>query len=301
MNRSHWILVTAISVVTLGASSTAYAQDTGGTAGVGGSAGATTTTTTTPAPAATATTTTATSTPSRAEHVDHDRSDRSDRVEHVEHVRHDDDDPDHEGVVGHFGVGYLGVSQLPIAAGLPGGAGGTVTRDNVTAPVIGVRYWLNRGLGLDLGVGFGITSGSTQTVTGGVDRSTDSPSRLGFAFHGGVPLAFAHGKHYSFTVIPEATVGFTNGTIKVTNSPDVDLSGFRLDLGGRVGAEIYFGFIGIPQLSLQGSVGVFVRREAWKAKQGDNSASVGETTFATSVQSDPWALFVNNISAFYYF
>ncbi|MDB4992714.1 MAG: hypothetical protein JWM74_146 [Myxococcaceae bacterium] len=289
MNRSHWILVTAVSVVTLGASSTAYAQDTGGTAGVGGSAGATTTTTTTPtpppAPAATATTTTATTTPAKVERVE----------------QHDDGDPDHEGVVGHFGVGYLGVSQLPIAAGFPGGGATTVARDNVNAPVIGVRYWLNRGLGLDLGVGFGITSGSTQVVAAGVDRSTDSPSRLGFAVHGGVPLAFAHGKHYSFTVIPEATVGFTSGTIKVTNAPDIDLSGFRLDLGGRVGAEIYFGFIGIPQLSLQGSVGLFFRREAWKAKQDTTSASVGETTFATSVQSDPWALFVNNISAFYYF
>jgi hypothetical protein len=288
MNRAHWILGTAISVVTLGAASTAYAQDTSGNVGVGGSAGATTTTTPPPAattppppPAATATTTTATTTAPK--------------------VEHEDGDPDHEGVVGHFGVGYLGVSQLPIASGLPGGAAGTVVRDNVNAPVIGVRYWLNRGLGLDLGVGFGITGGSTQVVSGGVDRSVDSPSRLGFAFHGGVPLAFAHGKHYSFTVIPEATVGFTNGTIKVNGAPDVDLSGFRLDLGGRVGAEIYFGFIGIPQLSLQGSVGLFFRREAWKAKQGDTSASVGETTFATSVQSDPWALFVNNISAFYYF
>jgi hypothetical protein len=289
MNRSRVIFFgAAISVVSFGAARTAHAQDTGGT--VGGTAGASTTTTVT-APAATTppppppTTTTATTTTPKVEHVE----------------QHDDGDPDHEGVVGHFGVGYLGVSQLPIASGLPGGAAGTVARDNVNAPVIGVRYWLNRGLGLDLGVGFGITSGSTQVVAGGVDRSTDSPSRLGFAVHGGVPLAFAHGKHYSFTVIPEATVGFTNGTIKVTNAPDVDLSGFRLDLGGRVGAEVYFGFIGIPQLSLQGSVGLFFRREAWKAKQGDTSASVGETTFATSVQSDPWALFVNNISAFYYF
>jgi hypothetical protein len=297
MNRSRWILVTAINLVAfgaaLGAARTAHAQDpAGGSAGVGGTAAGTATATAatpaptmapppTPPPAATATTETTTTTPAAKSH--------------------DDDDPDHEGVVGHFGVGYLGVSQLPIAAGAPTGAGGTLTRDNVNAPVIGVRYWLNRGLGLDLGVGFGITSGSTQVVAGGTDRSTDSPSRLGFALHGGVPLAFAHGKHYSFTVIPEATMGVTSGSIKVAGAPDIDLSGFRFDIGARVGAELYFGFIGIPQLSLQGSVGLFARRESWKFKQGDTSASVGENTFATSVQSDPWALFVNNVSAFYYF
>lgn len=206
-------------------------------------------------------------------------------------------------MINHFAVGYLGVSQLPIAAGAATGTGAnaTVARDNVNAPVIGVRYWLNRGVGLDLGVGLGITTGSSQTVGPGTDRSTDSPSRFALAFHGGVPLAFAHGRHYSFTVIPETNIGFTSGTLKVPNGTDIDLSGFRFDLGARVGAEIYFGFIGIPQLSLQGSVGLFLRREAFKAKQGDKSSSVGETSFATSVQSDPWALFVNNVSAFYYF
>jgi hypothetical protein len=210
----------------------------------------------------------------------------------------DDDLPDHQRFVGRFAVGYFGVSQLPIAAT----TGTALARDNVNAPVVGVRWWMKENLGLDLGLGFGMSGGSTETVNGGTTTTTDKASKLGLAVHGGVPLAFAHGKHYSFLVVPELTVGFATGTIKPGGgAPDIDLSGFKLDLGGRVGAEIHFGFIGVPELSLQGSVGLFFRREAYKAKVGDNSASDGTTTLGTSVQNDPWALFVNNISAFYYF
>ena len=132
---------------------------------------------------------------------------------------------------------------------------------------------------------------------------TDAPSSLAFALHGGVPLAFAHGKHYSFELIPELNAGFTSGTIKsaVATTPDVNLSGFRLDLGARVGAEIYFGFIGVPQLSLQASVGAYFTHQAWKVSQGATSESVTATTLGTTVQDAPWAIFVNNISALYYF
>jgi hypothetical protein len=74
-----------------------------------------------------------------------------------------------------------------------------------------------------------------------------------------------------------------------------------MPIASAIGAEIHFGFIGIPELSLEGTVGVFVRRETFKVKQDNNSASDGTTSFGTSVQSDPWAIFANNISAFYYF
>jgi len=56
--------------------------------------------------------------------------------------------------------------------------------------------------------------------------------------------------------VPEGTIAFANGTIKsppagTATVPDQELRGFKLDLGARAGAEIHFGFIGIPQLSLQ--------------------------------------------------
>jgi hypothetical protein len=218
----------------------------------------------------------------------------------------DSNTPDHEGVIGHFAVGYMGISQLPIggfgAAG-GGGAAAAFAQNTITAPVIGVRYWLNRMIGIDGGIGFGLASGGTAVNNGNTEVDTDQPSSLGFALHGGVPLAFSHGKHYSFELIPEANVGFTSGTIKAAaaNTPDTNLSGFRLDLGARVGTEIYFGFIGIPQLSLQASVGAYFTHQAWKVSQGNTSESITATTLGTSVQGAPWAIFVNNISALYYF
>ena len=218
----------------------------------------------------------------------------------------DDNTPDHERVIGHFGVGYMGISQLPIAGiGAAGGAGGAaLTKGTVTAPVIGVRYWFSRMIGLDAGVGFGLASGGTTTDPGtGTTVSTDNPSSLGAALHGGVPFAFANGKHYSFELVPELNVGFTSGTIKsaAAGGPDTNLSGFRLDVGARVGGEFYFGFIGIPQLALQASVGAYFSHQAWKASVGNASVSANTNALGTSVQSDPWALFVNNISALYYF
>lgn len=218
-------------------------------------------------------------------------------------AKDDDNTPDHERLIGHFGVGYMGISQLPIA-GVGGGAAAALTKNTVTAPVIGVRYWFSRMVGVDAGIGFGLASGGTTTDPGtGTTVSTDNPSSLGAALHGGVPLAFAHGKHYSFELVPEANVGFTSGTIKAAaaGGPDTNLSGFRLDVGARVGGEFYFGFIGIPQLALQASVGAYFSHQAWKASIGNASVSANTNALGTSVQSDPWALFVNNISALYYF
>jgi hypothetical protein len=218
-----------------------------------------------------------------------------------------EEDPtsDHEKVVGHIGVGYFGLTNIPIAGAA---AGGLPARQNVPAPVIGVRYWFAEKIGLDLGLGLGLASSSQETITGPNTVSQDRPSVFAAAIHGGVPLVFAHQKHYKFLLVPELNIGFATSTETPNPAPpgtgDITRTGFHLDLGARIGSEIHFGFIGVPQLSLQATVGVFARRDAWKVKQDvgnqTNSASVGETSFGTSVQGDPWAIFVNNISAIYY-
>ncbi|MDB4943755.1 MAG: hypothetical protein JWP97_3289 [Labilithrix sp.] len=222
--------------------------------------------------------------------------------------RAEEEDPtsDHEKVVGHIGVGYLGLTNLPIATG---GTGGIPARGNVAAPVIGVRYWLGEKIGLDLGLGLGVTGGSTEVVSGNTTTTTDLAGVFGLSFHGGVPIALAHQKHYKFLVIPELNVGFATQTETPAanaggQAGDITRNGFHLDVGGRVGSEIHFGFIGVPQLSLQATVGLLFARNAWKVKQDvgnqTNSASAGETSLGTTVQGDPWAIFVNNISAIYY-
>ncbi len=207
----------------------------------------------------------------------------------------EDGTADHEKVVGHFAVGYLGTAVIPFPAvgGQPAG---------LSAPVIGGRYWLNRQMGIDAGLGLAFIAGATEAPAGTGTTTTDKPTRFGVLLHGGVPFALATGKHFTFEAIPELNIGLATATTKGTGgAPDTSHSGFRLDLGARVGAEIQFGFINIPQLALQGSVGLYISRASSSSTAGGSTTSDGTTSILTTVQNDPWALFTNSISALYYF
>jgi len=207
---------------------------------------------------------------------------------------------DHDLFVKHLAVGYFGVASLPIAAS--GMAGAPPQRGTVSAPVVGVRYWLRRNVGIDAGVGLGLLTGSQDiTQNGSSSSGGNGPSSFGFAAHAGVPIALAYATHYVFELVPEALVGFTTGTIKNSGMTDQTVSGFRLDVGARAGAEIHFGFIGVPQLALQASIGLFFRRATYGWSQDNNSGSIASNSLTTSVQTEPWAIFVDNISALYYF
>jgi len=206
---------------------------------------------------------------------------------------------DHEKVVGHVAVGYMGLTSIPLA-------GGGGIPNSVNAPVVGVRYWLAEKVGIDIGLGLGLTSGSTETVAGATTNSVDAPSIFGAAVHGGVPLVFAHQKHYKFLLVPELNLGYASAKEQTgPTTPEISHSGLLFNVGARIGTEIHFGFIGIPQLALQASVGLFVASQNRKVSSEVNGVtnSNSATTFGlgTSVQSDPWALFANNISALYYF
>jgi hypothetical protein len=229
-------------------------------------------------------------------------------------VKADDGVTDHEKVVGHLGVGYLGLTQVPIGSGGGGGGAGGFSHARATldAPVIGVRYWMSEKMGIDAGLGFTMFSSSNDTVNNNVTTSTDGPAAFGIAVHGGLPLAFAYAKHYKFLLIPEINIGYARRGEKQNGNPappDIVRTGLRVDAGARVGAEIQFGFIGIPELALQASVGLNFRYQNWKSHQDagppvvptERSSSDTQTSIGTTVQADPWALFVNNISAIYYF
>jgi hypothetical protein len=207
---------------------------------------------------------------------------------------------------------YFGVNQQPIGTGAPAAVG----RGNVPMPIVGARYWLQERMGIDVGLGFNFFSSSRSTLANGQpETSTDGPAVVAFAVHGGVPLAFAYGKHYKFLLVPELNFGYATQTEAPQNvapgaptPPDIHRYGFRFDVGARIGTEIQFGFIGIPELALQASVGLNFRRQVWGASQDAGGpvtnpaeSSDGQNNLGTTVQSDPWALFVNNIAAIYYF
>jgi hypothetical protein len=189
-------------------------------------------------------------------------------------------DTDHEGVVSHIGVTLFPTQAIPLP-GLPGVPAG------VDAPVIGVRYWMMANLGIDAGLGLGWRTGS-------------APSPFAMAFHVGVPIALASSKHFTFLVLPEANLGFAHENQPVPAGPNNTADGFIFDIGGRVGAEIQFGFIGIPQLALQGSVGLLITHTDQNTRIAGAPASANTTSLTTTVGSTPWAIFTNAIEATYY-
>ncbi len=230
-------------------------------------------------------------------------------------------DADH---FGRIGIGFYGISDIPIATATHGGTAAAPTIDNpgqdvsVSAPAVGVRYWFPmqsgpiKAIGVDVAVGLGFSGGGdTTTVTsvGGVTttvKQTD-PSRNGWMVHLGVPFAFASFQNAVFEVIPEFTYGSSSGTIKdntappVGGRPDLKLSGSRLDLGVRAGFEVFFGFMGIPQLALEGTIGLAYTSQQAKVEMGSQSWKVTTSSFTTNHLNDPWDIFRGTVAARYYF
>jgi hypothetical protein len=206
---------------------------------------------------------------------------------------------DHGRVVGHFGVGFFGVREVPIA----GIGTANFPEATVFAPTIGVRYWMQDWLGIEAALGLGVESSGTTIDTAGNSATTNGPSVFALALHGGLPLVFAASKHFAFEVIPELNIGFATGGVD-DQSPannDRDLSGVLLELGARVGAEIQFGFIDIPELALQATVGLHLRYEGRSQSIGDTDTSNHRFRFGTTLQGEPWDIFQETITAIYYF
>jgi hypothetical protein len=207
-------------------------------------------------------------------------------------------------MIGRLAVGYLGRDAVPIGSGnvAPGGPGISF----VNAPIIGVRYWIDQMLGLDIGLGFFTEGGSSEFDPGGgaPSISDDVAGRTAIAVHAGIPLSLASDGHYSFQIVPELNLGYATQTQDIPGG-ELTNTGFGMDLGARVGAEIHFGFIGIPQLSLQGTVGArfeFVNVES-QAEVGGVTSVATQTAnqFHTTVEDEPWDIFVGSIAALYYF
>jgi len=207
---------------------------------------------------------------------------------------------DHAGVVGHFGVGAFGVLALPYASGAVDPANADVDT-TLSAPTIGARYWLDERMAIEGAIGIGYASGSATAKTGNTSVEVSGPSVFGFALHGGLPLVFATASHFAFEVVPELNFGFVSGSQDRAMGGPLSLSGMLLQLGARVGAEIQFGFIDIPQLALQGTVGLHMTYVSRGTSDDNTETSVSNFGFNTTVQQEPWDIFTGNIAAIYYF
>ncbi|HEY5957608.1 MAG TPA: hypothetical protein VIV60_13675 [Polyangiaceae bacterium] len=208
---------------------------------------------------------------------------------------------DHERVVGRYGVGLLGVSELSFAQ-----PDGTTTQRSVA--ILGVRHWFSSTLGLQLGLGLGHHSGSASDTTLGTSSVAD-PNTWALATHVGVPIAIFHDTHYAFLLLPEA--GFAYAAWQLAD--DANTAGNQrasgkalwLALGARLGAEIQFGFINLPMLSLQGAVGARLTYSKTRLDYTLNAVDANRRHWTLDLETanfnDPWDLFVSSITALYYF
>jgi hypothetical protein len=74
-----------------------------------------------------------------------------------------------------------------------------------------------------------------------------------------------------------------------------------LQAGARVGGEVHFGFIGIPQLAMDASVGLLLASTSGKTTTGANSTKVSNLTLGTTSGNQPWNIFTQNVQVKYYF
>jgi hypothetical protein len=200
---------------------------------------------------------------------------------------------EHDMFVGHLAFGWYGTRAVPVGPFTPAAPG-------LATPVVGVRYWATPMIGIDGGLGFFTTSGSTTTQP--INTTLDTNTQTTFVLHGGVPLALASSGHFSFQVTPELDIGFGSGTIHAPPpGVNTDQSGLLLQVGGRVGGEIHFGFIGVPQLALDASVGLFLASRTGKNTTGPASTKLSNLTVDTQNVSQPWDIFRTNIAVRYYF
>ena len=215
---------------------------------------------------------------------------------------------DHDAVVGHIGVGYLGFVNVPFGYLNNPDTNAYPGNQIAAAPVVGIRYWFSPSLGLDVGLGFTTTFGNnSHQLADGTTQTTNASAPTAFVLHGGLPLAFASAKHYAFELIPELNFGYAQRSVTNTGVETIDDTGMHFDVGARVGAEIYFGFIGIPQLALQGSVGLRIDVNQTQTKHTPATTggvvvtdSSSRSVISTTVYDKPWDIFLGNISAIYY-
>lgn len=220
---------------------------------------------------------------------------------------------DHALVVGRFGFGYFG--QYDAAIGVTRTAGA-----NVPIQMVGVRRWFSR-VRLDLAIGIGLTSGSSSaSINGGDTVSTDDASLLALGARIALPVALWVDRHYTVFAGPEVVYAHAGETIPAPApvagaTPQADTShlGDRFTMGVRAGAEIQFGFIGLPRLALDASLGIALDYTSTKSSGTLTTPAPGvpaggvfvrkqnRFSFASSTSHQPWNIFITNVAAVYYF
>ncbi|MGC4001380.1 MAG: hypothetical protein QM767_29555 [Anaeromyxobacter sp.] len=179
----------------------------------------------------------------------------------------------------------------------------------LTVYTVGLRHWTKEGWwkaknwGVDAGVGLVYRKSSVTSPQAGQLQTNDGPSLSGFGLHFGLPLAFTHHQHATFELVPEADLIYAHETIPSLDSggDDTKYTGWSARLGARAGFEIYFGFIGIPQLAMEASMGAAISYDSVKTEVGPIERSSRQWGITTQRGTEPWSIFTGSVAAMYHF
>jgi len=209
---------------------------------------------------------------------------------------------DHDDVRLRPGVGYFGRFDAPL---------GHSAERTAHVHMLGVRFWFRRKVGLDAALGFDTNFGSGDA------------SRFAFAARTSLPYALFISEHLTLFVAP--TLAYAQGAESVPGQPGTSpitglprtppatkYAGFRASLGGRIGAEVQFGFIAATRLALSASIGFdvdFARgttRAAPPPTSRDPEPAVKDSTanrfgLRTTPGGDQLASLLGNIAVVCYF
>lgn len=222
---------------------------------------------------------------------------------------------DHEVVIGAYGVGYSGILNVPLPQAVPVGRGdqaGMVPNDklnlqNVQIPMLGMRKWLSKRYGFEAALGVTLTGGSRSAEYGNVTANLAKSTIFGLSGGIGVPVMVADTRHMAFLLVPNMNFGFVSSNVSAEFAenppPAAKLRGFSFDAGIRAGAEMHFGFIGLPRLTMQAGVGLSVYVKWAGASVSNQSLSDTFVGIGAASNGEPWDIFssVADLSARYYF
>jgi len=206
------------------------------------------------------------------------------------------EETDGEKAIGRWGLAFFGVRSL---------AFGTFNAapNNVDVYTIGVRRWMQpspgatRTWGFDAGLGL-VTGNVTHEAPVAGAAVTYKASALGLSLHLGLPVALARGRHINFIALPEANILYATGGNDYPGPTRTQWKGYGFDVGARAGFELFFGFLGMPQFALEGTVGVALNYNAASGKLGNAETKDSSWRFGTD---KPLGFVIGNIAAIYYY
>ncbi|MFO0595149.1 MAG: hypothetical protein U0228_07590 [Myxococcaceae bacterium] len=209
--------------------------------------------------------------------------------------------------LGSLGIGFLGTANVFKAQpdNLVGPLGQLTVVQRTTVPILGVRFWMKQWrLGLEAGVG-AMVSGSysdAPVMPGG--QLGEGPATTELLLHLSVPIALASTQHVILFIAPEFRGGFSRFQPDASGAGVVTAGTY--DVSAKVGAEIFFSFLGLDNLSIEAGVRLGVVHEARYVVtslplQPVNTAVSSQTRFSTSLIANPWDLFTSTLAAKYYF